>query len=204
MGKMNTQNDKKKKKKEYEDREDILVDENGIPVGIPLEKVKELTPRLYEELIIKKSSLRIDQVSEDYYEDDEFHEENDFANEDDNIDEFDVNNSDLEIKIKTKTKYDSDYLEGFEPSAVDFIRRAKTIKEANEVIDYLEKKKELNTIQAAELRSKLEKDGLESFGAHKKDGYYFQLAENNRLKDKMRLIRRKELESIDNGDENSS
>ena len=78
-----------------------------------------------------------------------------------------------------KPRHDSekDFLEGFEPTAVDFIRRAKTKTEALEVIEYLEKRKEINEQEANDLRKKLENQGLESFGEHKKHGYYWSTSD---------------------------
>jgi hypothetical protein len=198
MGKMNEQNHRKKKKGENEKEEDIVLDENGIPVGLPVDKIKELAPTLYDEMAQGKSAFEIDEISNEDYIEDELDGDTDFANETEYKDEYEEKYSNPEIKVKTKTKYEKDYLEGFDPSAVDFIRRAKTIKEALEIIEYLEKRKELDTDQALELKTKLEKNGLESFGSHKKHGYYFQLAEDQRLKDKMKLIKRKDRNSTIN------
>ncbi len=73
-------------------------------------------------------------------------------------------------------KLGKDPLRGFMPGAVDFIRRARTPKEAEEVIDYLEKKGEITKEEADALRKQLREKGLESFGKRKKPGYYFRYA----------------------------
>ncbi len=69
-----------------------------------------------------------------------------------------------------------DPLRGFMPGAVDFIRRARTVEEAEEVIDYLEKKGEISKEEAEALRKQLREKGLESFGRRKTPGYYFRYA----------------------------
>jgi len=59
----------------------------------------------------------------------------------------------LRVKISR-----NDPLKGFQPGAVDFIRRASTVKEAEE------------------LRKQLHERGLSSFGPRKRAGYYFRYA----------------------------
>jgi hypothetical protein len=61
---------------------------------------------------------------------------------------------------------------GFQPSAVDFIRRCRKPKEAEEIINYLEKKGDIKGDEAEALRKQLRKDGLRSFGPHKGPGFY--------------------------------
>ena len=185
---MNVRNHKKKKKRKDEKKEDIILDENGIPIGLSQDTIKELAPRLHDEMTKGSSALKIDEVNDEYYNDDELSQDNDFIKGIDDEEDY----SNPEIKITTKTNYEIDYIEGFDPSAVDFIRRAKTLEEALEIIEYLEKRKELDPDQVVELRTKLKNHGLESFGSHKKDGHYFQLAGDHRLKEKMKLIKRKD------------
>jgi len=69
-----------------------------------------------------------------------------------------------------------DPLEGFLPGPVDYIRRCRTVKEAEEVIDYLERKGEISKEEAERLRRQLREKGLESFGPRKTPGYYFRYA----------------------------
>ena len=66
-----------------------------------------------------------------------------------------------------------DKLRHFNPSAVDFIRRCDTETQAEEIIAYLEKKGELTTVVAQELRCQLKRDGVRSFGPKKDENYYF-------------------------------
>jgi hypothetical protein len=65
---------------------------------------------------------------------------------------------------------------GYIPGPIDYIRRCKTIDEALGVIDYLEKHGEINSEDAEELRRILRDKGLEYFGEHKGDNYYYRKA----------------------------
>ncbi|OLS14867.1 MAG: hypothetical protein RBG13Loki_1499 [Promethearchaeota archaeon CR_4] len=58
------------------------------------------------------------------------------------------------------------------PDAISFIRRCSTINEAQEIIDYLEKRGELTPELASKYRDQLLSSGLESFGPKKEPGYY--------------------------------
>ena len=93
-----------------------------------------------------------------------------------------------ETEIKTTTKpMEKDYLRGFDPQAIDFVRRAKTNEEALEVLNFLEQKGELSTEQCENLKQQLAEKGLASFGEHKEDGYYFEYQRKRHLEEKMRL-----------------
>jgi hypothetical protein len=72
-----------------------------------------------------------------------------------------------EDEEKTERKY-----AGYDPTAVDFIRRCKTKEQAEEIINYLEKRKEIQKIEADVLRKVLKKNGLKAFGSVKSIGYY--------------------------------
>ena len=61
----------------------------------------------------------------------------------------------------------------FNPSAVDFIRRCDTEAQAEEIITYLQKKGEITEEYAKELRGKLKREGVRSFGPKKEENYYF-------------------------------
>lgn len=61
---------------------------------------------------------------------------------------------------------------GFQPGAIDFIRRCHKPKEAEEIINYLEKKGDVNGEEAEALRRQLKAEGLKSFGTHKGHGFY--------------------------------
>ncbi len=61
---------------------------------------------------------------------------------------------------------------GYSPDVIDFIRRCTTEEEALEIIDYLEKKQEIDSNHAAALRRQLQEHGLGSFGSKKRWGHY--------------------------------
>jgi hypothetical protein len=65
-----------------------------------------------------------------------------------------------------------DRFSGYSPDVIDFLRRCATDEEALEIISFLEKRGEINTIHAEELRKQLQNQGLRSFGARKSWGYY--------------------------------
>ena len=72
-----------------------------------------------------------------------------------------------EDEEKTERKY-----AGYDPSALDFIRRCKTKEQAEEIINYLEKRRELQKAEADELRKALKKSGLKAFGPAKGVSHY--------------------------------
>jgi len=78
-----------------------------------------------------------------------------------------VGKADLTLRFGRERRF-----AGYEPTAVDFIRRCRRPEEAHEIIDYLEARGELSGGEAQAMRLKLEKEGLKSFGPHKAPGYY--------------------------------
>lgn len=67
--------------------------------------------------------------------------------------------------------------DGYDPTAVDFIRRCGSEKEAQEIIDYMERKGEIGRSEAQKMRSQLRSKGLRSFGAKKEYGFYLKSIE---------------------------
>jgi len=63
---------------------------------------------------------------------------------------------------------------GFQPSAVDFLRRCDTAEEAEEILSFLEKRGEITREYAEQLRKQLREKGVRSFGSKKEPGYYFR------------------------------
>ncbi|MEM2127196.1 MAG: DUF2095 family protein [Candidatus Bathyarchaeia archaeon] len=63
---------------------------------------------------------------------------------------------------------------GYEPNIVDFIRRCDTEAQAEEIINYMERRMEITHERAEELRAQLRDKGLRSFGEKKEPGYYFK------------------------------
>ena len=62
----------------------------------------------------------------------------------------------------------------YTPTVLDFIRRCDTEVQAEAIIAYLEKKGELTKEYADEIRIKLKREGIRSFGSKKEDDYYFK------------------------------
>ncbi|RLF24438.1 MAG: DUF2095 domain-containing protein [Thermoprotei archaeon] len=60
------------------------------------------------------------------------------------------------------------------PDVISFIRRCRTEKEAEEIIDYMERRGEISHEYAESLRRQLREKGLRSFGEYKPYGYYFR------------------------------
>ena len=63
---------------------------------------------------------------------------------------------------------------GYEPSAVDYIRRCDSDEQALDIINFLEKKGDIEPEYANRLRTQLARQGLRSFGAKKNPGCYEQ------------------------------
>ena len=60
------------------------------------------------------------------------------------------------------------------PDVIDFIRRCDTEEQANEIVDYMEKRGEIEKQYAERLRKQLKEKGVRSFGPKKKENYYFK------------------------------
>lgn len=64
--------------------------------------------------------------------------------------------------------------EGYTPDVIDFIRRCDTEEQAGEIIEYLERRREINHEYAVRLRKQLKEKGVRSFGSKKEDDYYLK------------------------------
>ncbi len=62
------------------------------------------------------------------------------------------------------------------PDVIDFIRRCDTEQQAEEIIAYMEKRKEITRQYAKKLRKQLEEKGVRSFGPKKEENYYLKHA----------------------------
>ncbi|MEM2711329.1 MAG: DUF2095 family protein [Candidatus Bathyarchaeia archaeon] len=62
----------------------------------------------------------------------------------------------------------------YEPDVIDFIRRCDTAEQAEEIIDYMERRGEIRKEYAAQLRKQLKEKGVRSFGPKKEEGYYLK------------------------------
>jgi len=60
------------------------------------------------------------------------------------------------------------------PDVIDFIRRCDTKEQAEEIIDYMEKRGEIKKQYAENLRKQLRERGVRSFGPKKEENYYFK------------------------------
>jgi len=65
---------------------------------------------------------------------------------------------------------------GYMPDVIDFLRRCDNGQQAEEIIDYLERKGEITRDYAKRLRKQLKEKGVRSFGAKKEDDYYLKQA----------------------------
>lgn len=63
---------------------------------------------------------------------------------------------------------------GYTPDVIDFLRRCEKAEQAKEIIDYMEKKKEISCEYATKLRKQLKNKGVRSFGSKKEDDYYLK------------------------------
>jgi len=77
--------------------------------------------------------------------------------------------SDAQIGEKAVSKRFTHYV----PDIIDFIRRCDNEQQAEEIIAYIERKREISKEYATRLRRQLKKEGVRSFGSKKEDGYYF-------------------------------
>jgi hypothetical protein len=78
--------------------------------------------------------------------------------------------SDVEAAERACSERFANYM----PDVVDFIRRCDNEQQAEEIIDYLEKRKEISPNYAQRLRRQLKEKGVRSFGPKKEDDYYLK------------------------------
>lgn len=81
--------------------------------------------------------------------------------------------SDVQTGEKAASKRFSHYM----PDVIDFIRRCDTEEQAQEIIAYLEKRKEIEKEYAERLRKQLKDKGVRSFGPKKEENFYFKHAQ---------------------------
>lgn len=62
----------------------------------------------------------------------------------------------------------------YTPDVIDFIRRCDTEEQAEEIINYMEKRGEIERRYAKKLRKQLKEKGVRSFGSKKEEDYYFR------------------------------
>lgn len=82
--------------------------------------------------------------------------------------------SSVRSDVKAAEKASSRRFVNYMPDVVDFIRRCDTEQQAEEIVDYVERRKEINPDYANRLRKQLKEKGVRSFGPKKEDGYYLK------------------------------
>ncbi len=60
------------------------------------------------------------------------------------------------------------------PDVIDFIRRCDNEQQAEEIINYLERRGEVSRNYAQKLKRQLKEKGVRSFGTKKEEGYYLK------------------------------
>ncbi|MBS7643389.1 DUF2095 family protein [Candidatus Bathyarchaeota archaeon] len=68
----------------------------------------------------------------------------------------------------------SDKFTGYNPDVIDFLRRCETNDQALEIINYCERRGEITSEYARQLRDQLKARGVRSFGSKKEEDYYFK------------------------------
>jgi len=80
--------------------------------------------------------------------------------------------SSIRSNVQTTENASSKRFDGYMPDVIDFIRRCDNEEQAVEIIDFMEKRKEINSTYAQRLKRQLREKGVRSFGSKKKDDYY--------------------------------
>jgi hypothetical protein len=128
-------------------------------MAIDKKSIKKIFPHLYEELENGEVKVPISAVRKNPLEAEAAAEGEDF------------DCTEEEFTSCTETP---DKLRHFNPSAVDFIRRCDTEKQAEEIIAYLQKKGEITKENAEQMQCQLKRDGVRSFGPKKEEYHYFK------------------------------
>ena len=82
--------------------------------------------------------------------------------------------SSVRSDVKAAEKAFSRRFVNYTPDVVDFIRRCETERQAEEIVDFLERRKEIKPDYAQRLRKQLREKRVRSFGPKKEDGYYLK------------------------------
>jgi hypothetical protein len=75
---------------------------------------------------------------------------------------------------QTGEKASSKKFAGYMPDVIDFIRRCDNEEQAEEIISYMERRREISREYAERLRKQLKEMGVRSFGSKKEEGYYLK------------------------------
>lgn len=137
---------KKDFKEKTNEKDDLEFETLSFEQEIPLEKLKEHFPALYQEINKEVMKIKIDEQS--------------------------VGTN----GFKTQNDSTFDPFTNYEPDIFDYLARAKTEAEGHEIVDFLENQKKITSQIASEIRKKIKKDGIRSFGPLRGPNYYFQKA----------------------------
>jgi hypothetical protein len=80
--------------------------------------------------------------------------------------------SSIRSDVRTGESAVSKRFDGYVPDVIDFIRRCDNEKQAEEIINYLENRQEIDSAYARRLKRQLRGKGVRSFGPKKQDDYY--------------------------------
>ncbi len=80
------------------------------------------------------------------------------------------------ITLSFSTSAAVDPWRGYVPGPIDYLRRAKTVEEAREVIEYLLRHGEITEDEARQYLALLDEKGLDAFGPRKDADYYYRVA----------------------------
>jgi len=76
--------------------------------------------------------------------------------------------------LQTGERATSRKFANYTPDIIDFLRRCDTEHQAEEIICYLEGRREISHDYARRLRKQLKEKGVRSFGSKKEDDYYLK------------------------------
>jgi len=85
--------------------------------------------------------------------------------------------SSVRSDLKTGEEASSRKFTGYTPDVIDFLRRCDDEDQAKEIIDFLERRGEIDKGYAWRLRRQLKGKGVRSFGPKKEEYYYFKHGE---------------------------
>ena len=75
---------------------------------------------------------------------------------------------------QTSEKVEDEGFMNYVPDVIDFLQRCETNDQAEEIINYMEKRREIQHQRAQKLRKQLREKGVRSFGPKKKKDYYLK------------------------------
>jgi hypothetical protein len=125
-------------------------------MAIDKKSIKKMFPNLVKELEGEENKVKIDSIRADPEKAEE-----------------EVCDPDTTLLKEAETAL-PDIFRHYNPTVVDFIRRCDTEDQAEEIVCYLLKRREITTQEAAEVRKQIKKEGLRSLGPKKEEGYYFK------------------------------